>query len=133
MNKKSILVIEDNFLNMKLIRHILINAGYTVLEATNAEDGIRIANESHPNLILMDIQLPGMNGLEATQNIKKDESLKDIFVVALTSYAMDSDEENAFACGCDGFITKPIDKIAFFNTISQLFNSRQLPALTPES
>jgi len=120
MDTKSILVIEDNFLNMKLVRFILTSSGYSVFEATNAEDGIKIAKESHPDLILMDIQLPGMNGLDATRSIRNDESLKGIFIVALTSYAMDSDEKNALANGCDGFITKPIDKRSFLEKLSQL-------------
>jgi len=123
MEAKSILVIEDNFLNMKLVRFILTSSGYSVFEATNAEDGIKIAKESHPDLILMDLQLPGMNGLDATKSIKKNESLKGILIVALTSYAMDSDEKNALANGCDGFITKPIDKRSFLEKLSQLLGS----------
>jgi len=119
MGDKSILVIEDNELNMKLVRGLLQINGYNILEATDAEIGIDIAREHHPDLILMDIQLTGMDGLSATKIIKGDPSLKDIPVVALTSYAMQGDKERALEAGCAGYIAKPIDTREFLETVSQ--------------
>ena len=117
MQNKSILIIEDNALNMKLARSLLQIGKYNVLEAVDAESGIQIAREKQPDLILMDIQLPGMDGLTATKLIKNDLFLKTIPVVALTSYAMRGDEEKAIAAGCSGYIVKPIDTRIFLNTI----------------
>ena len=115
----SILVVEDNDLNLKLVRTILQNGGYNVLEAMDAETGIQIARDHHPDMILMDIQLPGMDGFEATRVIKNDPALKDIMVVALTSFAMLADKNKALKAGCDGYITKPIDMNRFLHIIAQ--------------
>ena len=123
MGDKSILVIEDNELNMKLVRGLLQINGYNILEATDAEIGIDITREHHPDLILMDIQLPGMDGLSATKIIKKNPSLKDIPVVALTSCAMQGDKERAMEAGCAGYIAKPIDTRKFLETVSQYLKS----------
>ena len=108
MQNRNILVIEDNELNMKLMRGIFDIGKYHIIEAFDAETGICLAREHLPFLVLMDIQLPGMDGLKATQIIKADPELKDIPVVALTGFAMQGDEEKAIAAGCDGYITKPI-------------------------
>ena len=105
MEKGTILVIEDTTLNMKLVRTLLQLREYTVLEATAAEKGIELAREHHPDLILMDIQLPGMDGLTATRLIRQDPELKEMTVVALTSHAMQGDEEKAIAAGCEGHRT----------------------------
>ncbi len=121
MAQHRVLVIEDNELNMKLVRGLLSTGDYEVLEASDAEAGIKLAQEHLPDLILMDIQLPGMDGLTATKNIKKDEKTKDIPVVALTSYAMDGDDEKAKKAGCAGYITKPIDTRGFMKNIEQYF------------
>jgi CheY-like chemotaxis protein len=123
MDKNTILVIEDNELNMKLVRGILSFGNYTMLEATDAETGIKIAHEHHPDLILMDLQLPGMDGLEATKKILNTDNLKRIPVVALTSYAMEGDKEKAHLAGCTGYITKPIDTRNFLTVISKLLDS----------
>ena len=109
MENRNILVIEDNALNMKLMRGIFSIGKYQIIEAFDAETAICLAREHQPFLILMDIQLPGMDGLEATQIIKADPKLKDIPVVALTGFAMQGDEEKAIGAGCDGYITKPIE------------------------
>ena len=119
MEEKSVLVIEDNRLNMKLVRALLKIGDYRILEAINAETGIRLTREHRPDLVLIDIQLPDMDGLKATRTIKEDPSMKDIPIVAITSYAMQGDEEKAFEAGCVGFITKPIDTRNFLETISQ--------------
>ena len=124
MNKPTILVIEDNELNMMLFRDLLKLEGYLVLEAYDAEKGVQIAREKRPAIILMDIQLPGMDGLKATRLIKEDPALKKIPVVALTAYAMEKDRQEALAAGCIGFIAKPIDTRSFTAAVSDF-----LPAL----
>ena len=122
MGNKSILVIEDNELNMKLVKGLIKIGKYNMLEAGDAESGIQIIREQRPDLVLMDLQLPGMDGLSATKVIKKDPTLKDIPIVALTSYAMQGDEERALEAGCTGYIAKPIDTRKFLETISKFFN-----------
>lgn len=113
MENLTVLVVEDNALNMKLVRTLLQLQKLRVLEAGDAETGIQRALEEKPALILMDIQLPGMDGLEATRIIKGNPDLQHIPVVALTSYAMQGDEERAREAGCSGYITKPIDTKRF--------------------
>ena len=119
MASKTILVIEDNELNMKLVRSLLEIGKYCSIEAEDAERGIQLAREKHPDLILMDIQLPGMDGLTATRILKADTAVKDIAIVALTSHAMDGDDKKALDAGCDGYVTKPIDTKNFLDTIGQ--------------
>lgn len=119
MNNKTILVIEDNKLNMKLVRSLLKIGNYTILEAVDAESGIKLAREKNPDLVLMDIQLPGMDGLTATRIIKDDPDMKDIPVVAFTSFAMEGDEKTAFNAGCVGYITKPLDTQKFLETVEE--------------
>ena len=119
MEEKQVLVIEDNELNMKLVRSLLQIGKYQVVEAPDAETGIRLAQEHHPALILMDIQLPGMDGLSATRLIKQDGELKEIPVVALTSYAMQGDDEKALEAGCTGYIAKPINTRTFLETLEK--------------
>jgi len=117
MKDTKILVIEDNDLNMKLVRTVLQIENYQILEAENAEEGIALAREHHPDLILMNIQLPGMDGLAATKKIKEDPATENIRVVAFSSYAMKGDREKALEIGCVGYITKPIDTRNFLDTI----------------
>ena len=119
MEEKRVLVIEDNELNMKLVRSLLQIGKYQVVEAPDAETGIRLAQEHHPALILMDIQLPGMDGLSATKIIRQDSALKEIPVVALTSYAMQGDDEKALEAGCTGYIAKPINTRTFLETLEK--------------
>jgi len=122
MENRNILVIEDNELNMKLMRGVFRMGNYQIIEAYDAETGIRLAREHQPFFILMDIQLPGMDGLKATQIIKADPELKDIPVVALTGFAMQGDEEKAIDSGCDGYITKPIDVQEVLKIINSFCN-----------
>ena len=122
MDNNSILIIEDDELNMKLIRGVLQLGKGQILEAKSAEEGIQCAREHHPDLILMDIRLPGMNGLEATRFIKDDPELKGIPVVALTSYADEEDEDEAINAGCAAFIPKPIDTQSFRKKIAMLLS-----------
>jgi len=119
VESKTVLVIEDNELNIKLVRSLLKLEGYQIIETENAEEGIDLARNHHPDLILMDIQLPGMDGLSATEIILKDQNLKDIPIVALTSYAMEGDREKVLAAGCVEYISKPIDIRAFSKTIAE--------------
>jgi CheY-like chemotaxis protein len=119
MKIKTILVVEDNELNMKLVKGLIKIGKYRMLEAIDAESGIEKIREQRPDLVLMDIQLPGMDGLSATKIVKEDPSLKDIPIVALTSYAMQGDEEKALEAGCTGYIAKPIDTRKFLETISK--------------
>ncbi len=113
-----ILVVEDNATNLKLARILLESAGHTVISATDAEAGLAIARHEQPHLILMDIQLPGIDGLEATAQLKKDPVTSTIPVVALTALAMKGDEERIRAAGCDGYIAKPMDYQAFLATVA---------------
>jgi two-component system, cell cycle response regulator DivK len=109
MAGEKILVVEDNPVNMELTADILGAAGYTVLQAENAERGIALARTERPALILMDVRLPGMDGLSATEILKAEPETRAIPVVALTAHAMKGDEAKALAAGCEGYITKPID------------------------
>ena len=103
----TILVVEDNPANMKLAVFLLQDAGYVVLSAADAEAGLTLAREQHPDLILMDIQLPGMDGLAAIALLKRDETTRAIPVIALTALAMKGDEARIREAGCEGYIAKP--------------------------
>ena len=113
-----ILIIEDNVENMTLAVFLLQSAGHSVLSATDAEAGLSLARGEQPNLILMDIQLPGMDGLEATALLKRDEATRAIPVIALTALAMKGDEERIRAGGCDRYIAKPMRYRDFLATVA---------------
>jgi two-component system, cell cycle response regulator DivK len=113
-----VLVIEDNASNMTLATFLLESAGHTVLSATDAEGGLAIARAEHPELVLMDVQLPGMDGLQATALLKGDPSTRGIPVIALTALAMKGDEERIRAAGCDGYIAKPLNYREFLAAVS---------------
>ncbi|HEY1181814.1 MAG TPA: response regulator [Rhodocyclaceae bacterium] len=115
-----ILVVEDNPSNMKLVALILDSMGHAVIEASEALEGLRLAKAEMPALILMDIQLPGMDGLEATRRLKADPDTRHIKVVALTAFAMKGDEERMRAAGCDDYIAKPIRHAEFVARIGDL-------------
>src|SRR5882762_9009537 len=104
----TVLIIEDNAANMTLATFLLQSAGHSVLSANDAESGLTLARGKQPDLVLMDIQLPGMDGLQATAQLKADESTRAIPVIALTALAMKGDEERIRAAGCDGYIAKPL-------------------------
>lgn len=118
MTTKKILIIEDNALNLELALDLLEAAGYTVLSADAAEEGIQLARTCRPDLVLMDVSLPGMDGLEATSALKRDPITAGIPIVALTAHAMKGDEEKAMAAGCAGYLTKPIDTRSFTRTVA---------------
>jgi two-component system cell cycle response regulator DivK len=106
MNKR-ILVIEDQEDNRQIVRDLMAASGYELIEATTGEEGIEAAARETPDLILMDIQLPGIDGYEVTRRIKANPQLKTIPIIAVTSYALSGDDKKAFAAGCDGYVTKP--------------------------
>jgi two-component system, cell cycle response regulator DivK len=114
----TVLVVEDNPANMTLATFLLKSAGYAVLSATDAEAGLALARTEQPDLVLMDIQLPGMDGLEACAILKRNEATRDIPVIALTALAMKGDEERIRAAGCDGYIAKPLAYREFLATVA---------------
>jgi two-component system, cell cycle response regulator DivK len=116
---KNLLVVEDDPIIMNLIVILLEKAGYGVIQATTAEEGIARAAQDHPHLILMDVALPGMDGLEATRLLKAREDTRTIPIVALTAQAMKQDAERAARAGCDGFIAKPLSTKAFLSEIAR--------------
>ena len=104
---KCILVVEDQADNMQILRDLLVSADYEMMEAVNGEEALAAVAKRRPDLILMDIQLPVMDGYEATRRIKADSALRSIPIIAVTSYALSGDEEKARAAGCDAYVTKP--------------------------
>jgi len=109
MPNDSILVVEDTPVNMKVVRVLLTRHGFDVHTAGTAEEALELLQHFRPELILTDVQLPGMSGLDLTRKLKSDPSTRDIIILALTAFAMKKDEQNAYDAGCDGYITKPID------------------------
>jgi len=118
MAAEPILIVDDNPTNLKLTKVLLVKEGYEVRTVGDAEEALKVLESFKPRLILMDLQLPGMDGLELTKRLKEAPATKDIRIVALTAYAMKGDEEKARAAGCDGYITKPIDTQAFPGVIA---------------
>ena len=116
---KTVLVVEDNELNMKLFHDLLEAHGYNILQTKDGVDALRIAREHHPDLILMDIQLPEVSGLEVTRWIKEDDNLKEIPVIAVTAFAMKGDEEKIRDGGCEAYISKPISVAHFLETVQR--------------
>jgi len=119
-----VLVVEDNPANLTLATFLLESAGHSVLTARDGETGVALAGAEQPDLILMDIQLPGMDGLRATALLKGDAATHDIPVIALTALAMKGDEERIRAAGCDGYIAKPLSYKDFLATISTALAKR---------
>ncbi len=117
MDQKKILIIEDNELNMKLFHDLLEVHGYTTLQTKDGREVLQLAREHRPDLILMDIQLPEVSGLEVTKWIKADDDLKSIPVIAVTAFAMKGDEEKIRSGGCEAYIAKPISVNSFLETI----------------
>jgi len=109
MSDPRILIVDDNPSNLKLASDLLEWAGYQIFKAMDAQEALEAIRETMPDLILMDVGLPGMDGLTLTRKLKADEATKGIRIIALTSFAMKGDEQKAFDAGCDGYIAKPID------------------------
>ncbi len=121
----TILVVEDNPLNMKLVRAVLSLSSCTVLEAGDAETGIRIALQNRPDLILMDLHLPAMDGLAATSILKKNPATSHIPIIAVTSCAMEGDGKLALDAGCDAYVTKPINTRSFVLSIAEFLPQKK--------
>jgi two-component system cell cycle response regulator DivK len=120
-----VLVVEDNASNLTLSTFLLESAGHTVLSASDAESGLALARAEQPELILMDIQLPGMDGLQATALLKGDAATRAIPVIALTALAMKGDEQRIRAAGCDGYIAKPLSYKQFLATVAAQLGSAE--------
>ncbi|HWK37276.1 MAG TPA: response regulator [Hyphomicrobium sp.] len=116
---KTVLIVEDNELNMKLFHDILAAHGYATIQTRNGLEALDLAREHRPALILMDIQLPEISGLEVTKWIKEDDELRDIPVVAITAFAMKGDEERIRSGGCEAYISKPISVSNFLETVQR--------------
>lgn len=125
--KKRILIIEDNAQNLYLMRFLLESADYEVLAATDGKDGILMAETISPDMILLDIQLPTLDGYAVAQRIRQISNMAQLPIVAVTSYAMPGDREKALASGCTGYIEKPIDPDTFLDTMETFFPDTQPP------
>ena len=130
MTANTILIIEDNRLNLELATDLLEAKGFNVASAQTAEEGLRLAREILPDLVLMDISLPGMDGLCATKALKADPATRHLTVIGLTAHAMKGDEEIALRAGCDGYLTKPINTRTFVATITDFI---AFPSLQPKT
>lgn len=120
---KTVLIVEDNELNMKLFRDLLEAHGYATLQTRNGIEALSLARDHRPDLILMDIQLPEVSGLDVTKWLKEDDELKQIPVIAVTAFAMKGDEERIREGGCEAYISKPITVSMFLDTIRQFIGS----------
>lgn len=118
IGEESILIVDDNPVNLKLAQVLLEGEGYQVQTSEDAEEALKLLESFHPRLILMDIQLPGMDGLELTRRLKASADTQDIAILALTAYVMKGDEEKTFAAGCDGYISKPINTRTFVQAVA---------------
>lgn len=120
LSPATILLVEDHAMNVELIRDLLSAEGREILHVTSAEEALELARRRRPDLILMDVALPGMDGLEATRILKASDATRDLCVVILTAHAMKGDEERGEAAGCDAYLTKPIDTRTFAQLIERL-------------
>jgi two-component system cell cycle response regulator DivK len=118
--RRCVLIVEDNPLNMKLFSAMIASQGYDVLQASDGLGGLDLAHRQHPDLIIMDVQLPGMSGLDVTRSLKADEDTRDILIIATTAYALRGDEEKIRASGCDGYMAKPIAVSELLDLIDSL-------------
>jgi len=116
---KKVLIIEDNENNLYMMRFILTKLGHEVLEARDGASGIDLAKKNRPDLILMDIQLPVLDGYSATRQIREDDTLKDVPIIAVTSYAMVGDREKAIEAGCTAYVEKPINPASFIKVLER--------------
>src|SRR5271154_2264791 len=119
---KRVLIVEDNDLNMKLFHDLLEAHGYDILQTKDGLEALRLARQHHPDLILMDIQLPEVSGLEVTKWIKEDDDLKGIPIIAVTAFAMKGDEEKNREGGCEAYLAKPISVAIFIKTLKTFLN-----------
>ena len=120
--RKKVLIVEDNDLNMKLFNDLLVAHGYGTLQTRDGIEALALARQHHPDLILMDIQLPEVSGLQVTQWIKKDDDLRMIPIIAVTAFAMKGDEEKIRDGGCEAYIAKPISVASFLRTVERFLS-----------
>jgi len=120
---KTVLIVEDNELNMKLFHDLLEAQGYATLQTKDGREALQLARDHRPDLVLMDIQLPEVSGLEVTKWIKEDDELRDIPVIAVTAFAMKGDEEKIRQCGCEAYIAKPISVSEFLQTVQKFIDA----------
>lgn len=126
MSGERILIVDDNATNLKLVAYLMKAHGYDVDSALDAEAALEAIDKRRPEVILMDIQLPGIDGLELTRRLKADPGTRDIIIIAVTAYAMKGDQDKALAVGCDDYITKPIDTRALPDTIARHLAKREV-------
>ena len=131
--KKRILVVEDNLLNLELVVDLLEVAGFAVCHAHTAEEGFRAARERSPDLILMDLSLPGLDGLAATRALRADPATRHLTIIALTAHAMKGDEALALEAGCDGYLAKPIDTRTFAAKVAAFIAAADLRLTEPQT
>ena len=129
--KTRILVVEDNLLNLELVTDLLEAAGFIICRALTAEEGLRAARELSPDLILMDLSLPGLDGLAATRALRADPATRHLTIIALTAHAMRGDEALALRAGCDGYLTKPIDTRTFAAKVAAFIATANSPLPEP--
>ena len=122
---EKILLVEDNPENLRLLEMILENKGYTLLKAIDGEEALNVARREHPDLILMDIQLPKMSGLEVTQTLRADPVLSDIIIIGITAYAMKGDKEMVIDSGCDAYMSKPFRTRELSSMIAEMLANRK--------
>jgi len=125
---KLVLIVEDNELNMKLFHDLLDAHGYATLQTRHGMEALHLAREHRPDLIIMDIQLPEVSGLEVTKWLKDDDDLRDIPIIAVTAFAMKGDEERIREGGCEAYISKPISVSGFIDTIRRFIGESRLPS-----
>ncbi len=128
---RSVLIVEDNELNMKLFHDLLAAHGYRTIQTRNGFDALELARQHSPDLILMDIQLPEVSGLEVTKWIKDDDGLRHIPIIAVTAFAMKGDEERIRSGGCEAYISKPISVMSFLDTVRRFIGPSVAPAISP--
>jgi two-component system cell cycle response regulator DivK len=127
-DRKCVLIVEDNPLNMKLFSAMIASQGYDVLQAADGHQGLAMAQQHRPDLVIMDVQLPGMSGLEVAQTLKADDNTRGIRIIATTAYALSDDEQKIIENGCDAYMAKPIAITEFLELIDSLMT--RLPRAT---
>jgi CheY-like chemotaxis protein len=125
MAGEHILIVDDNVANTKLVSFLLASKGYVIESAATAAEALALVEARLPNLVLMDTQLPGMDGFSLTRKLRADPRSKDVIIIALTAYAMKGDEKLAFDAGCDGYVTKPIDTRTFPTVVADFLAGRR--------
>ena len=124
--QKKILIVEDNDLNLKLFRDLLSAHGYEIIETKDGLEAIALTRSERPDLILMDIQLPEISGLDVTRRLKSDEAIRHIPIVAVTAFAMKDDEEKILAAGCEAYVSKPISIMPFLNIVRRFLGESEV-------